>query len=474
MKVEVDAEKKQIKFVPNNLPQNKKFQLFNKNDMYLYDKKFYNTLPFDIIQPISFHLTIRPEKVCEFNKEVMLLGLNKITDILTDINMNTSIERSFMNYSLNVLYNRNLSESKQVHSDEFKKEILDIIDKDDNEEEKDNSRIKSSFYMRRTTLIAPPSGQQTNQLLSNNSLPKMKSTKSLTEGEENFKKLKFLENKIKSAIIESFNDVQLISEQKESIKHPSKPNLTIKNIYNLKPFAPMMTCKLSEIIFPTDPQEEQSVDIKKDFILIKHSSEGLNQLKSLPQTSLASDEKLFTLFKGDAQEEEAKLEEKIFFKKDFNYEREYAYKKNNQHDNFNQYLLFLSKNSNSAFYCPVDKKYQLKKFIQPLNEESVKDINGLLRKKREQKIILFSDNPSKEEIDDGNRRMEKYGLNYKMKYDAEFVKNKKKINEKYENKLRKSVEEEYLNEDDKVNNHEGDDYNEEKDEENYDDDELFN
>lgn len=234
------------RFTPNNLPLEQKINLFKSQDFFIYDRKFYNTLPFDIFPTKTFQYSTNTEKLCEFNKEVMILGLNKCSDIITDINMNTNLEESFMKLSMNVLYDR----QPNLINEDFKNEIIDIIEKE-SEEVVDNSRLKSSFYMRKSTLIAPPSGQIINQG-SNNSLPKL--TKSLSkqieDDEENLKKLKFLETKIKSKIQNSFDEVEFLSEQAASLKHPTKPpNVFVKKIYNLKPFAPMMGFKLKKSFF---------------------------------------------------------------------------------------------------------------------------------------------------------------------------------------------------------------------------------
>ena len=411
------------RFTPNNLPLEQKINLFKSQDFFIYDRKFYNTLPFDIFPTKTFQYSTNTEKLCEFNKEVMILGLNKCSDIITDINMNTNLEESFMKLSMNVLYDR----QPDLINEDFKNEILDIIEKE-TEEVVDNSRLKSSFYMRKSTLIAPPSGQIINQG-SNNSLPKL--TKSLSkqieDDEENLKKLKFLETKIKSKIQNSFDEVEFLSEQAASLKHPTKPNVFVKKIYNLKPFAPMMGFKLSEVIFPTDPLLEQTnSEMEKDFLLLKYPNEALKQIRELPITTLASDEQLFALYKTNSIDNNIKtIEDKILRKREYEFDREYSYRKANDYENFNHYLLFLSKNSSSAFYCPLDKKYQLKKFVQPLSEDWVSDPESLLSKKRSQKTMVVPENPSKEDIADTNRKLEKYGLNFRMKYDDEHFQSKK-------------------------------------------------
>jgi len=81
-------------FIPNNLPTDpdKRLKLFKANDFFLYEKKFFNILPFDILPSRSFKFSYDSKKLCDFNKDIMTFGLNKISDIVTDLNMNTSLK----------------------------------------------------------------------------------------------------------------------------------------------------------------------------------------------------------------------------------------------------------------------------------------------------------------------------------------------------------------------------------------------
>lgn len=256
---------------------------------------------------------------------------------------------------------------------------------------------------------------------------------------EKEKQLKCLETKIKKRIKSSFEEAKTISEHISSIKHPTKKNVYVKKMYELKPFPPMMSCKISELLFPEDienSKQSDNSDNYKDFILTKYSEEALQQIKSLPSSSLASGEKIFTLFKSKDintnynTSNKLSVQERVLKKKNFEYEREYTYKKSNDYQTFNHYLLFLSKTSNSAFYCPIDKKYHLKKFVQPVHSNLAHSAEDVLLKKKRQQVIIYPSNPVQDEIDDSNRRMAKYGLNYEMKIDKnEFDKKKILIDE---------------------------------------------
>lgn len=94
--------------VLNNIPNECKFKLFKDNDNFIYKKKFFNTLPYDIFPPKSFSYTYNNESISKFNKDVMLNCFSNSDCLITDYNLNTNLEESFLKCSLNVLYNKSL------------------------------------------------------------------------------------------------------------------------------------------------------------------------------------------------------------------------------------------------------------------------------------------------------------------------------------------------------------------------------
>jgi hypothetical protein len=91
-------------FKTNHIPD-EKFNLFNNSDYFHFSKKFQNTLSIDTFPTKSLNYLPSNDKLNEFNPDIMILGLNNISEICTDFNINASLEKDFMQCSLNTLYN---------------------------------------------------------------------------------------------------------------------------------------------------------------------------------------------------------------------------------------------------------------------------------------------------------------------------------------------------------------------------------
>lgn len=91
-------------FKPNFTPT-ERLGLFQEQDFYLYSKKFFTPFNIDIYQTKSLNYLPSNEALNEFNSDIMFLGLNNVSELYTDFNMNAYLEKDFMNCSMNTLYN---------------------------------------------------------------------------------------------------------------------------------------------------------------------------------------------------------------------------------------------------------------------------------------------------------------------------------------------------------------------------------
>ena len=82
-----DPNKTHNQFKVKNIPKGL-FQLFKKNETYIYEKKFSCELPKNIIPPKSFHYPFSLENFCQSDLLTLDSDLKKNIDILTDPKMN--------------------------------------------------------------------------------------------------------------------------------------------------------------------------------------------------------------------------------------------------------------------------------------------------------------------------------------------------------------------------------------------------
>ena len=108
----------QVKYIPKGL-----FQLFNKNETYIYEKKFVFELPKKIFHPKSFHYPYSLENYCQSDLLAMDFDLKKNPEILTDPKINTFIHQDFINNSLELIFPNltTISKKEQIKSKILKK-----------------------------------------------------------------------------------------------------------------------------------------------------------------------------------------------------------------------------------------------------------------------------------------------------------------------------------------------------------------
>ena len=130
-----------------------KFPLFEKNEFYLYERKFHNDLPEVLIPPISFHLAHSSENFCNFDMKTMMFGLKGTQEILTDPKLNTKIHKDFIENSLNLIFPDRLmrkTENELIEKSAtkiIKDEILKIVDAKEETDEKE-SKILLTYVNR--------------------------------------------------------------------------------------------------------------------------------------------------------------------------------------------------------------------------------------------------------------------------------------------------------------------------------------
>ena len=110
----------QVKYIPKGF-----FQLFNKEDTYIYEKKFSNDLPKNIIPPKSFHYPFSLENYCQSDLLTMDFGLRKNPEILTDSKINTLIHQDFINNTLELIFPNltTISKKRTEEEQKFKKKM---------------------------------------------------------------------------------------------------------------------------------------------------------------------------------------------------------------------------------------------------------------------------------------------------------------------------------------------------------------
>lgn len=384
------------KFTVESTPK-QRFPLFEKNDFYVYDKKFYNELPKVPIPPKSFHYSYSNDNFSSFDIMTMMFGLKKQQEILTDPRLNTNIHKDFIDNSLRLIFKeqnldvfheqstfeKNLSDNKN-----FKNEILDIIDtKDETDTPDPQSRGKNrSFYLRNSLIL----GSTLNVPKKSNS--QLKASQHLKPKPENVGNLK--------KIVEStFDSIKLI---KEGYKHPYKKNVTAKNVYDVKPLKSMLAHSFNQIIFPTDPSKD-----------IENSNAGAHYNTFLLKKN---DEDHLGLFKGENKSSnQQSIEEKLRQVNLFTYEKEYIANYQNPYELFNKYLVFMKKEDKVANFIPIDKKLFLKKYIRTTKEQTDEgeDAN-FISKKRERDVIVVPQNINEDEIHRKNRQLKDKG--YLMRF----------------------------------------------------------
>lgn len=423
----------------------KLFPLFDRReDNYIYEKKFYNELPKDLVHPKAFNLNSNVNNFAKFDMMTMLFGLKKSQDLLTNPRLNTNIHLDFISNSLYLIFPENKlefrnktinakdfikpEENKQMAS--FKQDILDIIDSKDESEMKEkevNPRYDDVFYLRNTMLL---SGYlNINKKASNNN------KNSLNNNNENLEKNKHNTKSQHEEYIKSLEKTFEESEKfYEGMAHPSKKGVKAKNVYRVFPFFEFDENKFSQIIFPEDPagtsidklnesNAKQNENPTEEYTNAKNDEKFI--LKSKDAINNSNSNKVFTLYKNELEDtqEAEKIQEEIGFSdfikskvSFFNFDREYTGNlQNKEEELFNRYLIFINKTNKTAKILPVHTKLFLKKHKtsdwQNQDMDNEEDYNNrLLNKKRERDIAIVPKNIDLQEIKNRNNSFHNSGF----------------------------------------------------------------
>ena len=375
----------QVKYVPKGL-----FQLFNKNETYIYEKKFSCELPKNIVPPKSFHYPFSLENYCQADLLTMDFDLKKNPEILTDPKINTFIHQDFINNSLEIIFPNltTISKKRTDKEQNFKKKIIEIIESSD-EKNQDNSSVLKEIpdFLRRQTYLRP-STVITNE--------KKSKTKEKTKPE---KKQKTSKEELRNSIEQSFNDIDKI---KIGMKNPDskKKGVTAKNVYEFSPMETMPNMQFIEYLFPSEPSDIPNLDEKylkpSHFLIINNKSNDINEEDTC---SLYINNKLKT------QKENIEKDCSEYY----TYEKEFASTKMTQSDLFNKYFLILDKNQKKIKIAPLSNKFSFRRYKKMTeaninnnpNEKEGKDNNkDNLNKKRKRDIIIVPESLEKEEVDE--------------------------------------------------------------------------
>ena len=385
----------QVKYIPKGL-----FQLFNKNETYIYEKKFSCELPKNITTPKSFHYPYSLENYCKADLLTMDFDLKKNPDILTDPKINTFIHQDFINNSLELIFPNLTTTTYKKRTDKeqnFKKKIIEIIERSE-EVNQDNNQVLSQIpdFLRRQTYLRPST------VINNEKKPKFREK---TKPEK--KQKTPLQDLVKS-IEQSFNDIDKI---KLDMKHPypKKKGVTAKKIYELSPMDNMPNIKFIEYLFPSEPSEIPNLGekfLKPDhFIITNNISNDINEENT---NSLYINNKLKT------QEENTEKDCAQYF----TYEKEFTSTKMTQDDLFNKYFFVLDKKQKKLKISPLSNKFSFRRYKKMTESNFIKNENkndeeeeenkenqnnDYLKKKRKKDIILVPDNIDKEEFN-GKKR----------------------------------------------------------------------
>jgi len=439
----------------------KLFPLFDRReDNYIYEKKFYNELPKDLVFPKAFNLNSNVNNFAKFDMMTMLFGLKKSQDLLTNTRLNTNIHLDFISNSLHLIFPENKIELKnktnnfkEIKPEEnkqmstLKQEILEIIDSKDESEMKEkevNHRSDDTFYLRNTMLLSG--------YLNINKKTKNNKNAANNNANENVEKNKHNHRLQHEEYIKSLEKTFEESEKIfEGCSHPNKKGVTAKKVYKVFPFFEFDENKFSQIIFPEDPardsfnklnqastkQYENLTDDLND--AIKNNEKFVLRKKEV-ENNANSNHTLYTLYKNEIedQQEVDKIQEEIglneltktkvgFYK----FDREYTGNlQNKEEELFNRYLIFINKQNQSAKILPVHTKLFLKKHKtsewqgnQNQDIDNDEDYTKFLNKKRERVIAIVPKNIDLEEIKNRNNSFYNSGFIKQFSSNVDKIKN---------------------------------------------------
>ena len=406
-----NENKKQHHFQVKNTP-NGFFDLFNKvSDTYIYEKKFCCDLPQNIIPPKSLHYPLCLENLCKTDLLTMNFDLKNYGEILTDPKLNTLIHEDFINNALEIVFPNltKFSDKKTEKDVEFKNDILNIIERNDEVlEEKPKILLEKPYYLRSSTFFRPS--------LSNfNDYEKKKSNKNINK--ENKKNeiniVKYIENSFK-----------LVENIKEGFVHPKNNKKIAKKVYDILPMIEYLPFKINQYMFPNDPIKEielnKKIEIPKNFIIKKKNNLNNNNNNehnnNLYNKNNENEYELddFSLFKNEKAKDQI-LDENKNYATYYSHEKDYSLIKSHDYENFNRYLLFKDNIKNTIGVLLTNDKITLKKqnFSKNKNYDNNDDENmNFLNQKRERDLIIMPKNLEEETIN----KIKKYYKNIGMEY----------------------------------------------------------
>ena len=447
----------QVKHMPKGL-----FRLFNKDETYIYEKKFSCELPKNIIPPKSFHYPFSLENFCQADLLTMDFDLKKNPEILTDPKINTFIYQDFINNSLELIFPHLTTIFKKRTDEEqnFKKKIIEITENNEDNNQTANEDLREiPDFLRRQTYLRPSTV-----------INEEKKVKAKEKLKPEKKQKTSLQELIKN-IEQSFNDADKI---KVGMKHPSqkKKGVTAKNVYDLSPLNSMPNIKFIEYLFPSEPSEIPNLDEK--YLAPNHFIITNNQANDIIQENTCS---LYINNKLKTQENNNKKDSSEYY----TYEREFISSKMTANDLFNRYFLILDKNEKKLKISPLVSKISFRRYkkmteanLNKKTEEEKMEGDGegeeggeanpnkdLLNKKRKRDIITIPENMSKEEIEEKKKWFKDRGyttgfterrINEVDHSDVMEIEKERQKEEELKNLNSKSDEEDIFNEDENEDN----------------------
>ena len=381
----------QVKYLPKGF-----FQLFNKNDTYIYEKKFNCDLPKNIIPPKSFHYPFSLENYCQSDLLSMDFDLNKNPEILTDSKINTLIHQDFINNTLELIFPKltTISKKRTEEEQKFKKKILEIIERND-EVNQDINPVLDEIpdFLRRQTYLRPSTAVN------------VENKSKLKDKLKNEKK-RMSQSELKAYIEQSFNEIDKV---KEGMKHPDhkQKGVVAKKIYEVAPMDDMPNIKFVEFLFPTEPSQVCNLDdkyLKPEKFLIK-----------MNKTNDISDETTCSFFINNKLKTQEDHKEKDMAEY-YSYETDFTINKISDSDLFNRYFFILDKVNKKLKISKLSEKYSLRRYKRIL-EEDVYDENNtkkIIGKKRRRNVITVPQSMQKEEFDKKKKWISERGYNTRL------------------------------------------------------------
>ena len=432
----------QVKIIPKGI-----FQLFNKNDTYIYEKKFSCDLPKNIIPPKSFHYPFSLENYCQSDLLTMDFDLKKNPEILTDSKINTLIHQDFINNTLELIFPNltTISKKRTEEEQKFKKKIIEIIERNEESSQEINPELNViPDFLRRQTYLRPSTAYN----LDNKSKLKDKS--------KNDKKQRTSLVDLKTRIDQTFIDIDKI---KEGMKHPDtkQKGLTAKKVYEVSPMDDMPNIKFVEYLFPTEPSQVINLNekyLKPEKFLIK-----MNETNDISGESTCS---FFINNKLKTQEDHKDKDRAEYY----SYETDFTSNKINESDLFNRYFFILDKVNKKLKISQLSEKYALRRYKRIMEENIIDENNKIIGKKRRRNVITVPQSMQKEELDKKKKWISERGYNTHLierkiesvdHSDVMEIEKEKEIEEEEERKRKIENQQEENNEEEGIENENEDD-----------------